>query len=507
MLRTSLLTLAVLLLTATCALATDNDYSVVSQELMVAMPDGVQLDTTWWRPDASGNFPLVMGVHGWGGHKHQLDDVGWNLANKGYICVAYTSRGLFDSEGMAQYGRIEVDDLIDMITWSISNLPVNTSKIAVSGGSHGGGVVMMATARDHRITNCVAMCAYHDLACMTAYWDQSYRWLLVNGMYYSAVINGTVDPVWGDKLKDEADCGWECMDLNDWHSRSPINYNNQLTQPIYFLHGTEDPVVFLDECVANYNSVATPAANKKIQWWPGGHDPAGFDDWPSDSWNHILRWLDYWFYGEQNGIMQEDPFGGWPRSGSWTQKYYLRDGVLNPSKPGSWGLGDWYFRTNQSSVIYYYTPPEFWLGLYELEWMEPYTVNDVPSNEEIVFSTSTLGSPLTIAGQATLKQYWNTTEGHELQLCPWLYDVNPSTGIETKITKGMKTRRDLPNYSSGNWTVNLVSRPYTVPAGHQLKLQVATNDWQEVRPLPNIFWLYLKTDCRWYPSALSFPRL
>jgi len=503
MLRTSLMALVVLAVAASCAVATSFNYPVVSQELMVSMPDGVRLDTTWWRPDAPGNFPLVMGVHGWGGHKHQMDDVGWWLANKGYVCVAYTSRGLFDSEGMAQYGRIEVDDLISMITWTLSNLPVDTSKVAVAGGSHGGGVVMMATARDHRITNCIAMCAYNDLAAV-AYYDNSYRWMLVNGMYYSAVINGTIDPYWGQKLKDECDAG--TLDLNDWYSRSPRNYNGSLNQPIFFLHGTEDPVIFLDQMVTNFNTVATPGANKKVVWFPGGHDPAGFDDYPSPAWDRIQRWLDYWFYGEQNGIMQEEPFAGWPRAGSTNLRYYMRDGVLKTASPTAW-WPDNYFRTNQSSVVYYYTPPEIWLGIYEMEWMEPYTINDVPSNEEIVFSTPVLGSPITLAGQPMVKQYFLTTEGHELQLCPWLYDVNPSTGSETKITKGMWTRRDLANYANGSANVYLVSRPYTVPAGHILRLQVATNDWQEVRPLPNIFWLYLQCDATSDKSYLEFRRL
>jgi len=35
----------------------------------------------------------------------------------------------------------------------------------------------------------------------------------------------------------------------------------------------------------------------------------------------------------------------------------------------------------------------------------------------------------------------------------------------------------------------------------------AIRDWQEVRPLPDSFRLYLKTDCHCYDSHLEFPTL
>jgi hypothetical protein len=128
--------------------------------------DGVPLDVDVTLP-ATGNhnLPLVIQLHGWGGRKGGLAaSLEWAAA--GYAVINYTARGFGDSCGSAASraadpqgcaagwihladSRFEVRDSQYLAGLLVDQRLVGPRKIAVTGGSYGGGQSLeLATLRD-----------------------------------------------------------------------------------------------------------------------------------------------------------------------------------------------------------------------------------------------------------------------------------------------------------------------------------------------------------------------
>ncbi|MCZ6671619.1 MAG: hypothetical protein O7C75_01640 [Verrucomicrobia bacterium] len=129
---------------------------ITQNDHMVAMDDGVRLNTTVFVPDGEipkSGWPAVIFVHGLGSGKYL--SAAKPFAKFDYITLAYTVRGGGQqkvserSEGVSTMaGPREVEDLKGIISWLKKSYPVNPKAVGITGPSLGGIHSWMAVAHD-----------------------------------------------------------------------------------------------------------------------------------------------------------------------------------------------------------------------------------------------------------------------------------------------------------------------------------------------------------------------
>jgi putative CocE/NonD family hydrolase len=144
----------------------DNLQRYVKTTFMVAMRDGVKLNTEVYAPrEQSGPLPVIFlrtpyGVAGAGG---KLNSSFRELAEDGYIFVFQDIRGRYKSEGkfvMQRPARTaaqkrdghaidEASDAYDTIDWLVKNVPNNNARVGMLGVSYDGWTTAMALTDPH----------------------------------------------------------------------------------------------------------------------------------------------------------------------------------------------------------------------------------------------------------------------------------------------------------------------------------------------------------------------
>ena len=136
----------------------------VKQEVMIAMRDGVRLETVIFTPkQSSGPLPILLRCTPYGVPESErgLDSgIYQDLIADGYIFVSQNIRGRFKSEGTFIMQRPPRDksksnsidegtDAYDTIDWLIKNVPNNNGRVGIWGISYPGWLVTQALLEPH----------------------------------------------------------------------------------------------------------------------------------------------------------------------------------------------------------------------------------------------------------------------------------------------------------------------------------------------------------------------
>lgn len=133
----------------------------------------------YYIPENGKNCPIIIFAHGYKGFK---DWGAWSLmgkefANAGFCFVKFnfshnggTMEAPIDFPDLEAFGNnnytIELDDLGDMIDWTVQNLKnlskVDTSEIFLIGHSRGGGISILKTANDSRVKKLITIASVSD---------------------------------------------------------------------------------------------------------------------------------------------------------------------------------------------------------------------------------------------------------------------------------------------------------------------------------------------------------
>ena len=155
----------VLGVTGWAAWPTPASYRIQNQMITVDTgPAGstkVDLDTTYYQPkgaSATHQVAAVLLAHGFGGTKDDVAADAKDLADHGYAVLAWTAEGFGNSGGQIHLDSPdwEVRDAQRLIDWLARRPEIRTDapgdpKVAVVGGSYGGGLALMAAGYDKRI--------------------------------------------------------------------------------------------------------------------------------------------------------------------------------------------------------------------------------------------------------------------------------------------------------------------------------------------------------------------
>lgn len=270
-------------------------------ELFVPMADGVRLDVSAFRPESSQStegFPLVIIVHGYSGNKALTLDQARDLAERGYVGVAYSVRGQGASEGVSHTLSVrELYDLQEIISWALDTLPVNPRKVAVMGSSQGGWHAYMAAAHDERVACVIAENIFTDFSQMALpngcmgnwFYTRTMRRQILTAGYPEVVRQWTVNGQW-DLVREWA------------RVRSPLFVAHRIRCPVLIIHGWYDEPMPVNHPMWIWEHLSVP---KMMYLGSGGHNAP--DD-PDDAEFRLSlenQWLDHWLKGEQSELIKE----------------------------------------------------------------------------------------------------------------------------------------------------------------------------------------------------------
>ncbi|GLW94170.1 alpha/beta fold hydrolase [Actinokineospora globicatena] len=129
----------------------------------------VRVDTTLYLPETT-PAPAVLVAHGFGGSKESVDSDARELAQRGFVALAWSARGFGRSEGQIGLNDpdYEVNDARALVDW-LATLPEVTKdapgdpKVGVTGGSYGGALSLLLAGSDKRVDALAPVITYNDL--------------------------------------------------------------------------------------------------------------------------------------------------------------------------------------------------------------------------------------------------------------------------------------------------------------------------------------------------------
>ncbi len=479
------------------------------QRIRIPSFDGTELGAQLFSPNPrrfTGPRPAIIFANSWIMNEYEYDVQARIFAARGYIVLSYATRGFGSSEG--QVNVASPDDLRDVsavIDWLQSHTPVATNAIGMAGVSYGGGIALMASAFDERISAVAAMSGWGDLA-KSLYGNDTVRQVWLGLLVQSGKIFGRLHP----DIKVQLDRLAENRDIDKvlaWAGeRSPLTYIRTINErrvPIFLANSYQDNLFPPAQMRAFYEQLTGP---KRFYMDPGIHASSalpGLIGLPTTCWNETHQWFDQWLGGASSSLTALPPISF---QGPQGREYFETFPALVDSTPD--------LALNPLNSIFRSLPgPRRTPLAAELpgspdddvpdasDFIEISSARDsgatsgIPLASEI--SDGVLGLPVKqvmlgidqrFAAVYRSRIWWQT---HKLrgsprasfylrphtgamQLVAYLYDVDPF-GIGTLITHGVLSRRSgrmTPSIA----TIDLAMIAYDIDPGHRIVLAIDTQD-------------------------------
>jgi putative CocE/NonD family hydrolase len=320
----------------------------VEQNVLIPMRDGKRLSANLVRPDAAGEFPVVLEYH-----PYRKDDISYGghdahhyLAERGFIGVRLDVRGTGGSEGVNtdEYMPIEQRDGYDAIEW-LAKQPWSSGRVGMWGTSYGGftsiqvamqqppslKAIVPMYATDDRYTD---DCHYTPGGNMRMYYDV--------GTYGGSMVAMNAMPpypefsgerwaeLWKERLEKNEPylLTWmkHQVDGPYWRAASLRPDYERIKCPVYLIGGWRDG--YASAMLRMFFNLKVP---KKLLMGPWVHQrPNSSVPGPRiDYLNEMARFFAHYLRDEDTGMMRE------PAITSYMQQYAKPDRTLDLT-PGTW---------------------------------------------------------------------------------------------------------------------------------------------------------------------------
>lgn len=264
-------------------------------------PAPVQLDADLYLPAVT-PAPAVILAHGFGGSKESVAEEAQQLADAGFVVLAYTARGFGDSTGRISMNspQFEVADASAVIDYLGNQSTVimegpGDPVVGVAGGSYGGALTLLLAGYDDRVDAIVADITWNDLE--SSLFGQSMIGANLPGVYkqlwtsvfFSAGLDtpqgqadlcGRFSPEWCAAYTSAATTGTVSTDLRAlMRKSSPASITDRITVPTLLGGGQSDSLFPLQQVNATAEQIraAHPKTPVKVVWHGQGHD-GGVDE-------------------------------------------------------------------------------------------------------------------------------------------------------------------------------------------------------------------------------------
>lgn len=288
----------------------------------VPMRDGVNLATDIYRPDEEGRFPVILVRTPY--KKEKFERIARSYARRGYVAAVQDCRGRFASGGTWEPWINEPKDGYDTIEW-LAGQRWSNGKVGMIGESYAGSVQWWAARQrpPHLVTiipNCFSTDPFYNYPYEygVLFMLDTFNWVV--GLETGEDLSGDLRPLPVIDL-DKSILGRENHYWRKWLEH-PVE--DEHWEPANFLVHLEDvriPVFHQsgwfdgNGTKLNYLRMASHGhPHQKLILGPWGHTPyasrrvGDIDFGPEaaiDLQKEYLRWFDYWLKGEDNGILNE----------------------------------------------------------------------------------------------------------------------------------------------------------------------------------------------------------
>ncbi|MFC9054175.1 CocE/NonD family hydrolase [Streptomyces anthocyanicus] len=472
------------------AVAGDDPAPVRRADRVMAVGDGVRLDTSYFTAGSGGRRPAVLLAHGFGGSKDDVREQAEDLARDGYAVLTWSARGFGKSTGKIGLNAPdgEVADVSRLIDWLARQPQVRLDKdgdprVGVAGGSYGGAVALLAAGHDTRVDAVAPAITYWNLADAlfpNGVFKKLWAGIFVNSgggcdrfeadlcrMYQRVAESGTPDAE-AVKLLEE---------------RSPQAVGERIKVPTLLMQGQTDSLFPLGQADAAAKAVRANGAPVDVDWIAGGHDGGDLET------DRVQARIDDWF---DRYLKDDEGAGTGPafrvtRTGgvdSTDGQAQLR-GASADHYPGlANGQRSVPLRGREQSVDNPAgaNPPAVSAlpgiggagGLSQLSSLGVGISLDFPG-QYAAFESAPVGDDLRITGSPTATVHVRSTT-EDAVLFAKVYDVGPG-GTSPVLPSQLVTPVRVEDAKAGkDVTVTLPAIDHEVQKGHRLRLVLASTD-------------------------------
>jgi len=283
------------------------------KSLTIRSFDGTGLKAQLMVPNSKvfpGPRPAIIFVNSWTLNEFEYTVQAIRMVNKGYIVLSYATRGFGGSGGLVSAASPnDIRDVSHIIDWLVQQANVDQSKIGMSGVSYGGGISLLALANDERIATVVALSGWADME-HALYGDETIRKVWIELLIGSGAVTGRLDPEFS-KIYRSVRSQTNLDYFSEWaKERSVIHLVDRINErqaPVFIANNFDDQLFPPNQMLNFFSRLTGP---KKFVVNQGIHASAeigGILGLPSRIWDDAIRWFDYWFYRDRNGILDEKP--------------------------------------------------------------------------------------------------------------------------------------------------------------------------------------------------------
>ncbi|MGW3229631.1 alpha/beta fold hydrolase [Kitasatospora sp. NPDC001095] len=517
----------------TTTVASGGEQAVHREDRFLGMPETpgsaeqVQLDTSFFTTEGGGPRPAVLLAHGFGGSKEGQRERAEQLARQGYAVLTWSARGFGHSGGRIGLNAPdrEVEDVRHLVDWLAQRPEVRLDapgdpKVGITGASYGGAVSLLASAYDHRIDAVATQITWWNLA------DA----LFPQGVQGSGAADGVFKKLWagiffttgaaGDlgpsgeapresggaepKTDGPVGCGRFLESLCRMYDRvataghadpeavallersSPSSVAAQLKAPTLVVQGQQDSLFPLDQGDRIARAVAANGAPVAVDWFAGGHD--GGTDTSARVDDRVTAWFDHHLKGRGNdtgAAFRVTRTGGLDSTGF---QAVLR-GATADRYPGLGGTGSRTVELTGGERSLANPPGGAPPGISTLPGVGALSQAaslgaglslDFPG-QNAAFDSAPLDSPLHLTGQPTVPVRV-TADRPDAVLFAKLYDVGPDG--KAVLPQQLAAPLRVTGADAGRTvTVALPTVDHTFPAGHRVRLVLASTDLAYASPV------------------------
>ncbi len=497
--------------------------------------DPVALDGHVAMPTSGCPCPGIIFNHGFAGSKNSDTRAQEAFAQRGYVVLAYSSRGFGETPGEVDLmGPKEVQDLIDAVEWlndpasPVVGGNVVHDMIGQFGASYGGFHAWALAMTNHPAVRTVVPTATSTNLYDSLVPNDVLLMTYVGGFYatgldtdpetvedlkppYSQNLNRWIAQIYAGVNVDEAKAGLEARGVQGRFDR--------IHMPVYIVQGINDGLFPMDQAVEAYEELSARGVPTKLALGGIGHPPSEDSLFSPEArfiTEDILDWYDHWLKEVDNGVLDGPPvsisrasyfdntWDGTVRYG-WSSDFGA-DEILHLCATGPTGgslsqtacpdalpivMGNSVAGSGLLDEPVSHGPATGDAGL-------PYlAAGDVPTaltfdTEPLGADTDVVGSPSFQLSVASIAQAPAGARGGvaAFQLDPKLWDVAPD-GTPTLITRGAFSE-PLDATAPGSTpvhdvTFDIFGASYRLAAGPTLRVTLATEDAPYLRPTTHPF--------------------
>ncbi len=354
---------------------TGEDLEGIHREIGYApMPDGIRLAYTAYRPAAEGRYPVILDYDAYESGGMAIAPGSWvhQAVRRGYAVVGANVRGSGCSEGgvFSVFDPVQGADGAALVEW-LGERPWSDGNVGMYGVSYPGHTQFFTAA--HKPSHLRALAAggltaslyreavypggIFNVAFMGWWGEMAQPW--IEGLGVAARIEAgdsrceTIqaeqppNPTFHEVQEHEFDDDY-------WVARATESHAGAVEVPMMIIQGYQDQQTAMGG-PRLFEQLAGP---RKLILQNGGHGVGG----NALAVEQVLRWMDRWLKGEENGIDEEPPvsvlfetgvvegelkphwvedFADWPVPGTERRSWglgadgSLADGPLSPERTGS----------------------------------------------------------------------------------------------------------------------------------------------------------------------------